>query len=155
MPPSGWWEVRSHSGQCQPEAPRMRCGGVAVPCPSGLQPRSSTLPRSHAKYKTIHGHRRAWATSDPLGQSQGSGGGPHHSPGPQERGSTSHSDDRDSPPVPLFCSEKGMFGNVLTWATPHPLGDVLWAAIRLPVAESRSVSESPGPGGRWSLPPAR
>lgn len=153
-PGGGRSEVTVGSASVRP--PGMRCSGVAVPCPLGLQPRSSTLPRSHAKYKTIHGHRRAWATSDPLGQSQGSGGGPHHSPGPQERGSTSHSDDtRDSPPVPLFCSEKGMFGNVLTWATPHPLGDVLWAAIRLPVAESRSVSESPGPGGRWSLPPAR
>lgn len=76
----------------------MRRSGVTVPCPLSLQPRSSTLPRSHAKYKTIHGHRRAWATSDPLGQSQGSGWGPHHNPGPQERDPTSSRADAERLP---------------------------------------------------------
>ena len=73
----------------------MSCGGVAVPCPLGLQPRSSTLPCSHTTYKTIHGHRRAWAASDPLGQSRGSDWGPYYSPRPQERDSAGYSDDTE------------------------------------------------------------
>lgn len=153
-PPPGGGRSGVRVGSASVRPPGMRCSGVAVPCPLGLQPSSSTLPCSHTKYKTIHGHRRAWATSDPLGQSWGSGWGPHHSPGPEERDSTGYSDDTErlaACPTVLFW--KGAFGNVLAWVTPDPLGDVLWAAIRLPVPESGSVSESPGPGGRWSLPP--
>ena len=113
----------------------------------------STLPFSHAKYKTKP-YMVAEEPGLPLtsgGRSQGLWLGTASQPGAPGRGLAGCDDDTEAQPAcpAVLLWEGHVWGSF--WAGPHPRppGDVLWAAI-IPPAASGSVSESHRPGGHWS-----
>lgn len=100
----------------------MRCSGVTVPAPRASSPGAPHCPAHMLNTRPYMVTEEPGLPLTLPGQSQGSGWAHITALGPRRGTQPASVMTQKDLSIPLFWSESGVFGNVLTWATPHPLG---------------------------------